>query len=70
MDLGEIYREIEQWKKDKREKIKIHRDKNNIKCANCNRKIVAINNDFKTRKECKTCYMGNYYERELRYNKY
>ncbi len=70
MDLGEIYREIEQRKKDKREKIKIHRDIHNIKCRNCNRKIVAINKDFKSRPECKTCYMANYYERELRRNKY
>lgn len=70
MDLGEIYRQVDEWKEQKKKENKDYREKHKIKCANCNRKIVAINNDFKTRKECKTCYMGNYYERELRYNKY
>jgi hypothetical protein len=70
MDLGEIYKHLDEWNSQKKKENKDYRNTHNIKCGNCNRKIVAINNDFKVRKECKTCYMGNCYERALRKNKY
>lgn len=47
--------------------IKKHRTINGVRCKNCKGKIRKIKNDFKYKKECKTCWKCKWDNRKYDY---
>ena len=52
----ELYNFIHTLQEERKRDIKKHRSKNDVRCKNCKCKIRPSKNDFKYKKECKTCW--------------
>ena len=71
MYINEIYWEIQKYKDEKAKIIKNFRDENDVRCQNCKTKMRAMkDNDYKTKKLCKTCWGSTDYGKELRKDLY
>jgi len=69
--MNNFYWEMENYRIQKAKEIKNFRDNHNIRCENCKTKMRAMkDNDYKTKKLCKTCWGESDIGRELREDLY